>query len=285
MISLPASDYPKILSRLEAVPFNTSFAEAVLRGSTPGAVYVDEATSPAVCLVVVRCGMSLLFGDSEDAAVQKEICDYVANAGGARTGMEILQVHPPVWEQRIREAMRDRLVSGRELELAGIGPAQVLAARDGRLVEWERLNYAFRPDRFRARVSRPLPPDCRVARVGAEGFAFEGTTVPRGFWDDAETFARRGVGYAVLRGNEIASLAFSAFVVPGRIEIGIETRASDRGLGLATHACAALIEHCLAERLEPLWSCRKGNAGSEATARALGFEEAQQLAYFALPRA
>lgn len=284
MITLPPAAYPLALARLRAVPLNSSFAEAVLTGSTSGFVHADDVQRPEAFLVGIPAGMSLLFGETRNEAFVRSVRDYVANAGGARRRMELLQVWPDAWERRIRDWMAGRMVSGREVEAAKLSPAEAMTAHPGKIVEWVRLNYAFDPARFQARRHRPLPAGCRVARAGAEAFALTGSTVPREFWADADEFVRRGTAFAVLRDGEIASLAFAAFVTAEQLEIGIETRASDRGLGLAMHACAALIEDCVARGIEPLWSCRQGNRGSEATARALGFVETRQIPYFALPQ-
>ncbi|ACB76459.1 GNAT family N-acetyltransferase [Opitutus terrae] len=284
MIPLPTKAYSLALERLRTLPFNTSFAEAVLTGSARGFAYADDPERPAAFVVGIPAGMTLLFGESGNAGFVRAVYDYVTSADGARRRMELLQAWPDAWEHRIRDWMTGRIVSGHEVEAAKLTPAQAMTAHPGKIVEWVRLNYTLDVAQFRSRPRKPLPAMCRIARVGPEGFDVKGSTVPHEFWDSAEEFVRRGIGYAVWRDEQIASLAFSAFVVAGQVEVGIETRSGDRGLGLATHACAALIEHCLAKEIEPLWSCRQGNRGSEATARTLGFVETQQIPYFALPQ-
>lgn len=274
--------YPLALQALRRVPLNTNFAEVVLRQHIAGKVYGDAAEQPGAFLVAHPCGMSLLYGESDSADFESEWFSYLENRGGARMGMELLQVFPATWEQRIARTLAGRIVNGATLEQAGISPAQARTVAPGNLVEWVRLNFAFDASRYRQRQLRPLPAGLRVARVGAEAFGFAGTTTPRFFWASAEDFGRRATAFAVLRGDEVVSLAFSAFVLDDRLEIGIETRSDSRGQGLALHACAAFIEHCLDHGLEPVWSCRQGNLGSERTARALGFVESRQLPYFAL---
>ena len=69
------------------------------------------------------------------------------------------------------------------------------------------------------------------------------------------------------------STAFSAFVAPGMLELGIETLEGHRGRGYAEMACRALVEHCVGNKLEPVWSCRRDNAGSVNLAEKLGFEQ------------
>lgn len=279
---LPTAHYGRALEALRAVPINTSAAEVVLRGQAEGVVYADDAARPAVYLVVHPSGMSYLFGDGAAAGFDDRLRDYLANRGGFRRTLEVLQVFPERWAARIPELMGGRIVPGRELQPEGFDYATIKAAAAGRIVEWVRLNFAFDAARYRAAPPRALAPELQVRRIGAEGYGFEGTTVPRHFWPSAEAFGRHGVAYGVVRGADLLSLAFGAMMLDDRVEIGIETRADHRGAGLARQACGAMIEHCLAARIEPLWSCRQGNAGSEATARSLGFVETRQLPYYQL---
>jgi RimJ/RimL family protein N-acetyltransferase len=86
----------------------------------------------------------------------------------------------------------------------------------------------------------------------------------------------------VWHGDELVSLAFSAFVLGRALEIGVETKDGFRGLGLAARSCEVFIEHCLAHGLEPVWSCRKGNLASQRTAENLGFHVTREIPYFEL---
>lgn len=89
---------------------------------------------------------------------------------------------------------------------------------------------------------------------------------PKFFWRNAEQFAERGIGYTLMDGGEAASTAFAAFVEDSQLEIGIETNEQHRGKGYASHVCAALIDYCLENGLEPVWSCRKKKEGRSNSA-------------------
>ena len=58
-----------------------------------------------------------------------------------------------------------------------------------------------------------------------------------------------------------------------------------RGMGLAKHAATALIDRCLAQGLQPAWSCRKLNIASLRLALALGFEPGIEVPYYRFPEA
>lgn len=276
---LPRSRFPAVLPHVATVPFNANFAEAVVRGDVTGSVLVDDLDAPRAHLIAHPCGMSLLVGEPRSPDAEAALAGYLTNRRGTRTRPELLQVYPDSYVTRIRTLLDGCLVPGRAGEAEG---PKALPA--GAVIEWVRLNYRLSPGRFHARVPRPLPEGYRIERLGGGSFdGWSGALMPpRCFWDTAADFARRGTAWAVMHGEGIASLAFSAFVFGDRLEIGIETHVAHQGRGLATHACAAFIDDCLARGLEPVWSCRQGNLGSERTARAVGFEETLRIPYFAL---
>jgi len=83
--------------------------------------------------------------------------------------------------------------------------------------------------------------------------------------------------------DEIGAIAFSATRFDDWLEIGIETRAPYRGLGLARAVAVAMIEKCLAAGLTPVWACRKENTGSFVLAQSLGFVVVKELPFYRLP--
>ena len=103
------------------------------------------------------------------------------------------------------------------------------------------------------------------------------------FWTDAENFLKHGAGFSLFYNNELASTAYSAYVHDNFLEIGIETIEAYRGKGLAQFVCSALIDYCLQNNLEPVWSCRLENTASCKLARKLGFEPVSKRSYYRLP--
>jgi RimJ/RimL family protein N-acetyltransferase len=74
--------------------------------------------------------------------------------------------------------------------------------------------------------------------------------------------------------------------VCGIRELGITTQKPYRGRGIATIACAHLIQLCEAAGASTYWECVRLNAGSRALARKLGFvnERAYKLLAWFKPR-
>ena len=283
MLRLSAAAHRHLLSRLSSVPFNTCFAQAVLSGNVQGSVYVDRIEDPRTWVIVNRCGMSLLAGDPNDVEVRRWLADYVLNIGGHRESLELIQPHPHAWVDVISESIGERFVSAARLRTLPEAEQKQAQERTDLVVELTRLNFRFSEARFRCRKPHPLPDGYRVERVDGTHFStWTGDVMPREFWDDEATYSRGSVAFGVIYEGALVSLAFAAFVSERSLEIGVETHPDHRGRGLALHAAGAFIEHALRCGLEPVWSCRKGNRASEATAAALGFELTVEVPYLRL---
>jgi RimJ/RimL family protein N-acetyltransferase len=242
-----------LVAPLRALDMNTLFARAVLEQEAPGRVFVDSIERPSVVYVTHAYGMSLLFGTSGDPDRDDRIAAHVI--ARHRAADEWLQVSPQRWAARFA---------------------------DPRVGQFTRVNFRFSPEAFRASRARRAADACPLVPVDRATFELAGGVVPRAFWTDADQFLAQGAGFAAIVDGEPGALAFSAFVTDTQLEIGIETAARHRGRGLAWIACAALIDHCLARHLEPVWACRLENTASHRLAEALGFEPARHLPYFCL---
>lgn len=88
-------------------------------------------------------------------------------------------------------------------------------------------------------------------------------------YESADDFARNGLGFVVVKGEEIVSGASSFTYYHGGIEIEIDTREDERRRGLALACAARLILECLDRGLYPSWDAH--NRGSLALAEKLGY--------------
>lgn len=166
----------------------------------------------------------------------------------------------------------------------GAGPGRTELA-----AEQVRVNFRFDRDRYeQGREAERRLAERRLAAPQAVPFGrgvfgrMPGSVVPEVFWRSETEFLEYGAGFCLFEEGVLAAAAFSAFAEDGRLEIGIETLPSCRGRGYAYAVCAALIDYCLERGLEPVWSCREGNAGSYALARKLGFVPTVTLPYYRL---
>ncbi|MFP4974456.1 GNAT family N-acetyltransferase [Paenibacillus sp. CN-4] len=318
MYRLPAEAYDRALTALLELPINTLFAQAVLRGHMDGEVYANQLVHPTAFYVLHSSGMALLYGETGDPDFERQLYVYITNAEGARRKPEWLQAYPEVWNKRLAAMRRQAALTGAGgewnpesggesgtwlsgernagadgepgAETGGKRSAGANAEPDAGpdrpapTAEQVRVNFRFDRDRYeqgRGAQHRLAAPQAVPFGRGLFG-RMPGSVVPEVFWRSETEFLEHGAGFCLFEEGVLAAAAFSAFAEDGRLEIGIETLPSCRGRGYAYAVCAALIDYCLERGLEPVWSCREGNAGSYALARKLGFVPTITLPYYRL---
>ncbi|MBU4032296.1 MAG: GNAT family N-acetyltransferase [Candidatus Thermoplasmatota archaeon] len=266
---LPPAEYGMAAKLLDEVPFNTLFAGTVLEGHMLGSVYADG--SNRTFLIVHPYGMSLLLGRTDSHEFNRDLEAYMMNADRRRKRTEWLQIYPLDWVPVIENILGGNLVR-KSAEPQVDDPTRVMVL--------ERVNFRFDMDRFPAAHS---PPPGMIVRTTAEMFEkIRGQIVPRYFWRDAEHFVSDGAGFSLIMEEKSVSTAFSAFVIGNRLELGIETADGFRGKGYAEHVSRALIEFCVENGYEPVWSCRGDNIGSFSLAVKLGFEPTLRIPHYKL---
>ena len=89
-------------------------------------------------------------------------------------------------------------------------------------------------------------------------------------FNSKDKFMELGLGYVILKNGEIVSGASSFSRFREGIEIEVDTAEAERGKGLASIACAALILKCLELGLYPSWDAQ--NLISVRLAEKLGYQ-------------
>lgn len=274
MKTLDRNHYHRIIPLIDAVPFNHLFALAVLKGYVEGKVYTDELTNPQLVWVEHPYGMSLMAGYSERSEVWNWITAKMMNSDKQRQKTEWLQVYPEIWNDKFRRLSGIEIIPSEDAGVFNQGKTVALQTR---------VNFRFSRHKYTQMQLPPLPEGFAIEPVTDDCFnVFEGSVVPSGFWNNSQEFVRYGAGFCAKRGEEIVSTAFSAFLLDGYLELGIETHPAYRGQGLAAHCCAALINYSLMKGLEPVWACRLGNTQSYRLALRLGFEPVAMIPYYQL---
>ncbi|MDF2988377.1 MAG: hypothetical protein K0R50_3887 [Eubacterium sp.] len=277
MIKLDVKDYLKVLEPLKTLEINTLFAQSVIRGQVSGTVYVDNAQEPGTFFIVHPYGMSLLFGDLNNGEFTAGLQQYLLNSGKERDKAEWLQSYPCEWSEKIEKLAGSFIVESSNMENAA-------SDNTAKIIKHTRVNFQFDKERYEAIKQQMKNPTCNIVKTSAEMFEkISGAVIPRFFWTDGNDFEKNGAGYSLLCNEEIASTAFSAFLLDGKLEIGIETSDKYRGRGFAVSVCSALIDYCLINGLEPVWSCRLENTASYQLAQKLGFVPTIEIPYYQLP--
>ena len=274
MILLDENAYSKVVEPLKNVTVNNLFARTVAERHLLGKIYVDDVNTPTVFYILHPYGMSLLFGSHDNDEFNRQFKEYALNRDKLRNKNEWMQVFPDSWDDKLKELFGSDLIKNSE---------NVRNEKDK--VELNgRVNFKFNSDLYSVYKQNELKNDYIIVRTDQEIFnSMKGVVVPMYFWNDAEQFYAKGMGFSLFYHGQLASTAYSAYTHDNYLEIGIETVEEFRGKGLAQCACSALIDYCLQNNFEPVWSCRLENTGSCRLAKKLGFETVSIRTYYKLP--
>jgi GNAT superfamily N-acetyltransferase len=274
MILLDKSKYDKATKPLKEVTINNLFARSVVEKKVNGFVYVDNSENPKTFYVVHPYGMSLLFGETNNDDFNSKFLDYALNTFKIRNKYEWLQAYPEFWNKRISDLLGDNLIKYKD----GLGNDM-----NNKIEENTRVNFKFNKDKYIDFRSTHNNKDFKILQTDKEMFQnMQGSVVPKFFWNDVESFLNYGVGYSLIYENKLVSTAYSAFIHDNKLELGIETIEAYRGKGFALYTCSALIDYCIDNYYEPIWSCRLENSGSYKLAQKLGFEPTIYIPYYRL---
>ena len=272
MIQLKTENYYKVLEPLAKVELNHLFARTVLEQKMDGEVFVDHVEQPDTFYIKHAYGMSLLFGRTDNPEFNRQLKSYLLNENNARSASEWLQVFAAEWNEKL-----DLLLNGNIVE-----PSSV-TSHEKQIIKWSRVNFKFQQHKYSGQ--KEIPEGFRLEKTDPALFnQISGSVVPSCFWRNLKEFGQNAIGFSLMHHNKPVSTAFASFIHDQQLEIGIETASEYRGKGLAQITCSALIDYCLANNFEPIWSCRLENSGSFMLAQKLGFEPTNCPPYYQLPQ-
>ena len=259
IIEITPSQAPPVLARMFSTSAPTGIrALAVLAGGNAGKVFTDDLLHPHWGLVWEADDGTLYRGGQYTADALNEAVEVLRQEGiaamGFRDGDPSTALFPPNPDAGAECLEFDRPAGSSDLSpyLGKLPPGFSLHRMDQALFE------------------RSPKQDENLVRYGS-----------------MENFLQRGIAVCILHGETTACEAYADMDIGGVREIGISTQKPYRKQGLATIACAHLIQLCEAAGSGAYWDCVRLNAASRALARKLGFthERAYKLlAWFNQPR-
>ncbi len=98
-------------------------------------------------------------------------------------------------------------------------------------------------------------------------------------FEDARRLLTDGIVAAAIRSNEIMAIAHTSAITQRHADIGVFTRADNRGKGYATAAAALVTKAVRRTGRTAVWSCGEDNIPSLRIAHRLGFVESSRLTY------
>lgn len=280
MIELKAENFSSLIPTLQTIEINALFAMSVLERKVDGKVWVDNSSSPASFYIQHPYGMALLYGENGKESFYEELKLYICNSNKNRNRAEWLQVYPSALYAKMDSLLGDHLMKkGPEEQYS-----EMTELEADKILEFQRINFIFREEKYHAFRRNLSKEQVNIVLTTRDMYdQMNGSVVPRYFWNNSCDFEKYGIGFTLLFGQGIlASTAFASFAIGRKLEIGIETGKEYRGLGFAARVCTRLIDHCLDNGMEPVWSCNSGNFGSRKLAEKMGFEEARRIPYYRL---
>ena len=225
---------------------------AICGGFNPGRVFVDQPEIPQIALLWSPVGYYFLSGDPDQvrdaASIQQTLTEIFIPASQARgeTGFILIPSHL-AWKEHL-----PALLPGREI------------------IEIYRRPFSFNPARFTTQANwrERIPLGFRIQPLTAAQAEQVGVLAS---WASVGKFLQHGLGFALLHGDEIASVCYSVFASRTHFEIDVHTEEKYQRRGFAKLAASAFIEECLKRGRQPNWECFWENEPSAALAGKLGF--------------
>jgi len=252
MLELKSEEFARVVPLLQGIPQQV-VPYAVCEGGNTGRVFADHNENPRTALVWTTVGYYFLCGKIPDGAERSTLADLLtrdlipASLALGETGF-VLITPAGGWKESLPAILPQREV-----------------------IEIYRRPHILQPARFsilgdwRSRI----PAGFSLQRMD-ESLAQRAGLAPT--WASVHDFMQKGLGFALLREEEIVCSCSSVFAGNGRLEIDLHTHETYRRRGLATLTAAAFIEACLEAGQQPNWECFWDNAPSCRLAQHLGFD-------------
>jgi len=273
---LEKEHYTKLTQPFKKVTINNLFARSVIEHKVSGKIFVDNPDIPKTYYVVHPYGMTLLFGESNNVEFNNSFRNYALNINHVRDKHEWMQAFPNNWDNVLNELFNDCFIKSAENK----------TKKETGIIELNtRVNFKFSHDKYLNLKKTNLAPEIKIVRTDRQIFRdMKGSVVPFYFWDGEDDFLKNGVGFSLFYNGKLASTAYSSYIHEDKFELGIETVEEFRGKGFAEHTCSAIIDYCIENNYEPIWSCRLENIGSYKLAQKIGFIPSAEIPYYRLSK-
>lgn len=235
-----------------------ALVHAVIEGSMPGHIAVDDVEAPRSALACQSGGFFFAIGEANGPLVARFMPELLRRCLGPEpTG---LWATTPEWAEALDP-----------------------------LFATHRFRNEYHPGPRLGLDRRPPPEGFRLAAIDPQIAAKFGDGTDAWVvrtWGGPQAFGDRVFGYALMKGDELASFCTACAIagppgeVEAEIEIGTDGRYRQRGLAYAV-ACA-FFDECARRELHPAWTCDSANEASARLADSLGFVEFRKVTGYPL---
>jgi hypothetical protein len=243
-------------------------AHAVIEGTNPGEVYVNNSKKPTSALVWNQGMQSYYFiGETKNEKFLKEIKAYVNDVILQDLKVKDINWFEVIgtdrqWEAIIEELFRDKGIKY-EYQL-------VYRLNDNKEVkEKTKSKYEL--------CIKKLTKDVLASNISNLDFLINELEL---FWGTMENFFDNGTCYYATENNKAVSICYTGFKAKRVDTIGIRTLNEYQKKGYAFELATRFIEDCISRNVSPYWDCSADNKGSRQLARKLGFDQVSEYKCF-----
>jgi hypothetical protein len=239
-------------------------AEAVIEGSHPGRIFVDDIISPASGFIWLGSNNGFIFiGNEENEEFNFELYDFFntvikhdANKLGL-TAFEAIGNHSK-WNDTFKKVFGEN-VKG-----------------------YNQRVYELKKTDYRKQNEPVIEQGYEVIKITKDIIENKGSISFKNidflhskileFWNSFEKFLEKGIGYIAVYKNEIVSVCFSG-VVSGNVHgVDIETLKHHQGKKLGQKVAHLFANECIENNITPYWDCMEINTPSVSVAENIGFK-------------
>jgi len=239
MFEISASD--PILERLfDPYQPNSPALWAVLKGHHTGKALVDQAVHPTQCVLRTDAVLAYFSTQAQQSFLNEAIATFRKQGPLWLVWPHVTSLHPP------------------EIESVEIV---------------HRLEfYQTDPDKQDA-LRKQLPKGCVLKAIDIHLLErCEWRSEMEFYAGSCNNFMKYGIGYCILKEDEIIVEAYASALGKDRAEIGAITHEGYRGQSYAPIVCSFLIEECERRGYQAYWSCDAEHTASIRVAQKLGFQ-------------
>ncbi|MFX0097493.1 MAG: GNAT family N-acetyltransferase [Candidatus Hodarchaeota archaeon] len=267
IFELKKDAYEKVREIFKPLEFNL-ITRAVIEGTSPGRIYVDDVTDPRTAFMCTVEGYYLAGNEHSSTfnmALGRLIRERIFTGDTVREDERSISlcVYPSSWESKLDVIFMDRT------------PIEVIRRH---------YIYAKKKSSWEKRVSG----DFSVQRIDEGFLKRKDLEIPdhivswiKTNWDTIEDFLQKGFGFCTLHDKEVVSWCIADCVSGNACEVGIRTIPDYRRQGLATLTVSATVRYCLSHGFTAIgWHCDEDNLGSIGVAEKVGFERERDYIFY-----
>lgn len=253
IVELAPEDFADVLPLYHATEFRFPLISAVLERGQRGQVFADRKNNPRSAIVVNNFGFMFYLGET-NPEFDDALMELLETGSNLKPSYLLWYSPPENWQNRLAQ----------------------LGARVR-----ERVRFEFHG----RQLTEPVP-----CALGFEIRKLDAELVPKTekfgialgsrFWSSPDDFAENGLGFCLLKDNQIVSLCYAAAISEGFAEIDVITDEAFRAHGLANIVSQHFIRECGARKITPTWDCFAYNTASLRLALKLGFAEVRRYPFY-----